>query len=309
MDNSPLSKLSAEIRNEIYELVLCPPGGIQIGFVDGTVAAVKLVHPPPEQKICSLLATCRGIREECRPMLYGANFFQVNELSLSGETFRRKGGEDVRVQRYSECMKELQDVLPLFWKAQIDMGTWRWSSNEVERSDECRSLVECCHVLCDTIPKRPTEGTADLQGLLKIDANDSNKVAELHRQSLPYDPAESYDGPVTLLFDLRDLSTLSVTLVQQQFRIENQRLQRLRTRGAMALQQYSTEIMRLHNIRRRIVPLIAEVVAMEPKYRAQAPKVTPKVTEGPGRQSTGPGLTDDLAMVAGDFYALNLESA
>ncbi|KAI7141272.1 hypothetical protein KC316_g16265 [Hortaea werneckii] len=125
MDNSPFSKLSAEIRNEIYKLVLCPTGGIQIGLVDGTVAAVKLVHPPPEQKICSLLATCRGIREECRPMLYGANFFQLNELSLPGDTFRREGGKDVRVQRYSECMKKLQGVLPLIRKAQIDMGTWR----------------------------------------------------------------------------------------------------------------------------------------------------------------------------------------
>lgn len=274
MDNSPLSKLSAEIRNEIYELVLCPPGGIQIGLVDGTVAAVKLVDPPLEQKICSLLATCREIREECRPMLYGANFFQVNELSLPGENFRREWGEDVRVQRYSECMKKLQGVLPLIRKAQIDMGTWRWSSNEVERSVECRSLAECCHALCDTIPKRPTEGTTDLQGLLKIDANNSNKVAELQRQNIPYNAAEDCYGPVTLVFDLRDLSTLSVTLVQQQFRTENQRLQRLRARGAMALQQYSTEIMQLQNSRRHIVPLIEEVVAMNLGDQTQAPKVT-----------------------------------
>ncbi|KAI7469916.1 hypothetical protein KC351_g12931 [Hortaea werneckii] len=265
MDNSPLSKLSAEIRNEIYELVLCPPGGIQIGLVDGTVEAVKMVNPPLEQKICSLLATCREIRGECRPMLHGANFFQVNELSLPGETFRWKEAKDVRVQRYSECVKKLQGALPLIRKAQIDMGTWRSTSGQSQRSNECRSLAECCHALCDTIRTKSTTMTADLKGQLSIDANDARvNSADYHSA----DDAVAF----TFMFDLRDLSTLSVTLVQQKFRAESQRLQTLRARGEMTLQEYSTEIVRPHTGRRRMVPLIEEFVAMAPEYRAQAPK-------------------------------------
>ncbi|KAI6880257.1 hypothetical protein KC360_g2518 [Hortaea werneckii] len=217
MENSPFSKLAAETRNQIYELVLCPPGGIQIGLVDGIAAAVKLVHPPPEQRICSLLATCRDIREECRPMLYGANFFQVNELSLPGETFQRKEAKDVRVQRYSECMKKLQGALPLIRQ-------------------------------------------------VNIDANDS--VYSAHGP--PTDDAIAF----VFVFDLRDLSTLSVTLVQQKFRAENQRLQTLRARGEMTLQEYSTEIVRLHTGRRRMIPLIAEFVAMNSEDQVRGPNVT-----------------------------------
>ncbi|KAI6829776.1 hypothetical protein KC340_g8510 [Hortaea werneckii] len=293
MDNSPLLKLSAEIRNEIYELVLCPPGGIQIALVDGTVAAVKLVHPPVELKICSLLATCREMRENCRPMLYCANFFQVNELSLPGETSGRKEAKDVRVQRYSECMKKLQGILPLIRKAQIDMGTWCWRLNDVKRSGECRSLAECCHALCDTISTTSTTMAADLKGQLSIDANDTSVYsADGH----PADDAVAF----TFVFDLRDLSTLSVTLVQQKFRAENQRLQTLRARGEMTLQEYSTEIVRLHTGRRRIVPLITEFVAMEPECRAQAPKPISQF----GRESPSPGMTDDVATAAGDFHVL-----
>ncbi|KAI7379779.1 hypothetical protein KC336_g19118 [Hortaea werneckii] len=240
MENSPFSKLAAETRNQIYELVLCPPGGIQIGLVDGIAAAVKLVHPPPEQRICSLLATCREIREECRPMLYGANFFQVNDLSLPGETSRGKEAtKDNRVQRYSECMKKLQGALPLIRKAQIDMGTWRSSSDGVQRSGVCQ---------------------------LNIDANDS--VYSAHGP--PTDDAIAF----VFVFDLRDLSTLSVTLVQQKFRAENQRLQTLRARGEMTLQEYSTEIVRLHTGRRRMIPLIAEFVAMNSEDQVRGPNVT-----------------------------------
>ncbi|KAI7358643.1 hypothetical protein KC354_g9634 [Hortaea werneckii] len=266
MDNSPFSKLAAETRNQIYELVLCPPGGIQIGLVDGIAAAVKLVHPPPEQGICSLLATCREIREECRPMLYGANFFQVNELSLPGEAFRRKEAKDVRVQRYSECMKKLQGALPLIRKAQIDMGTWRSSSDLRQRSDECWSLAECCHALCDTISTKSTTMSADLKGQLNIDANDS--VYSAHGP--PMDDAVAF----VFVFDLRDLSTLSVTLVQQKFRAENQRLQTLRARGEITLQEYSTEIVRLHTGRRRMIPLIAEFAAINSEHQVQGPNVT-----------------------------------
>ncbi|KAI7346896.1 hypothetical protein KC320_g7571 [Hortaea werneckii] len=296
MDNSPFSKLAAETRNQIYELVLCPPGGIQIGLVDGTVAAVKLVHPPLEQKICSLLATCREIREECRPMLYGANFFQVNELSLPGESFR--WNEANRVQRYSECMRKLQGALPLIRKAQIDMGTWHSSSDHVRRSYECRSLVECCHALCDPMSPKSTTMTADLKGQLSIDANGIEVYnADFHSA----DDAVAF----TFMFDLRDLSTLSVTLVQQKFRAENQRLQTLRAKGEMTLQEYSTEIVRLHTGRRRTVPLIEEFVAMAPEYRAPAPRPIKRL----GCESTTPGMTDEVATATGDFDALSARLA
>lgn len=46
-------------------------------------------------------------------------------------------------------------------------------------------------------------------------------------------------------------------------------------------------------------PMLAEVVAMKPEYRAQVPKPI-----GWFGELTTPGMTDDVATAAGDFHAL-----
>lgn len=311
MDNSPFSKLPAEIRNQIYELVLCPPGGIEIGIVGDTAAAVKLVRPPPEQKICSLLATCQVIRKECRSILYGTNIFQIDEPSIPADIVRENKAKSMRVERYEQCLRKLKDVLPLIRKMRIEVGTLRCQFNSW-RGDDSTSLAERCYALRDAMTMISKTTSVDTEGLLRVDVcRLDNSCCFLRLDSAAAAAAAAnrinadHVDQITLHFNLKDLSTLSITAVQQKFRVENQRLQRLRVRGVMTLQQYSTEIVRLHKVRQRIISMVAEVMAMKPTDRTQAPKAT----ESPARQSTGPGLTDDLAMVAGDFYALILESA
>ncbi|KAI7260660.1 hypothetical protein KC343_g2403 [Hortaea werneckii] len=311
MDNSPLSKLAAETRNQIYELVLCPPGGIQIGIVGDTTGAAttKLVHPPPKQKICSLVATCKAIRNECRSMLYGANVFSIEEPSLPTDIFQGDEAKTVHEQRYAECLRKLEGALPFIPKLWIDVGTWRWKEYEHERSAVCKSLAERCHALSEAMTTMPT--TVDVQGLVRISAKDT----PLFRESPEEDAAAAGCGrtsawhahSIAFLFDMRDLSTLSTAAIQQTFRAENRRLHKLRVKGMMTLYQYSVEIMWLHRYRQRIPPMLAEVVAMKPEYRAQAPK--PIVWFGCESKSTSPGMTDDVATAAGDFHALMAQLA
>ncbi|GAB1742348.1 hypothetical protein NU219Hw_g7898t1 [Hortaea werneckii] len=271
MDESTFSKLAAETRNHIYELVLCPPGGIQIGIVGDTTAAAtaKLVHPPPEQKICSLLATCKAIRKECRSMLYGANVFSIEEPSLPTDILQGDEARIVHEERYAECLRKLKVVLPLVQAVWIDAGTWGWNLDEDKRSAACKSLAERCHALREAIMTVPTMTQVDVKGLVRISAN----MPYLPRESPREDAAAAGCGrtsawhanSIAFLFDLRDLSTLSPAAVQQTFRAENQRLRRLRVKGMMTLHQYSMETMWLQRFRARIPPMLAQVVAMEPR--------------------------------------------
>lgn len=85
MDSSPLNRLPAELRNEIYELALTEPYGIVLD-VNNHPAAAKYVYPKtidtktilrcPRPAI-SLLSTCKQIRDEARSI-----YFSVNKLVL-----------------------------------------------------------------------------------------------------------------------------------------------------------------------------------------------------------------------------------
>ncbi|EME79161.1 uncharacterized protein MYCFIDRAFT_79718 [Pseudocercospora fijiensis CIRAD86] len=72
MDSSPLAKLSAELRNEIYELALSFEDTIT---VTGTSASSDLEcsigHPT------ALIQTCRQIRSEATRMFYANNTFHI----------------------------------------------------------------------------------------------------------------------------------------------------------------------------------------------------------------------------------------
>lgn len=69
MELSPFSRLSAELRNEIYELTVILPESIapaQPGNSNGTNKSVNLP---------GILHCCRQIREECLQMFYASNTF------------------------------------------------------------------------------------------------------------------------------------------------------------------------------------------------------------------------------------------
>lgn len=87
MDYSPLSRLPAELRNYIYELVCVTDNPIIISF--------RYFWDPP-----MLLQTCRQLRAEAAPIYYGDNIFHAEEGQLSTlgslEMWLRTIGEEAR---------------------------------------------------------------------------------------------------------------------------------------------------------------------------------------------------------------------
>ncbi|GAB1733671.1 hypothetical protein NU195Hw_g368t1 [Hortaea werneckii] len=297
MDNSPFSKLTAKVRNQIYELVLCPPGGIQVGLVDGTTdaAAVRIVHPPPAQKICSLTATCKAIREECHSMLYDSNTYQMKALALSTDTFQPGSLKEnaVRVEEYVEFFTKVRQVLPLVRRIRIDLGVWRWPRYFHPEGDQDRFwfLAELRYALRFSVPDSMRESTS-LLALFTIDVNELDPCRILPGQNAP-------QAPITFEFD-----PMKINLgVEQKFRTERQKLEESRNEGTITPRQYAMAFMRIHKYQQGIRPMFAHITTIDPVFRWKFSGVTDKRISS-SRESPHPGMTNDVATAAGNSQAL-----
>ncbi|KAK4544186.1 hypothetical protein LTR36_004396 [Oleoguttula mirabilis] len=79
MDRSPLAKLSPELRNSIWKLLVTEDEPLQV-----SVTLPTTVVPPPITKVC------RQIRSECHLMFYAMNTFRLDipsgdECAAEGE--------------------------------------------------------------------------------------------------------------------------------------------------------------------------------------------------------------------------------
>ncbi|GAB1733470.1 hypothetical protein NU195Hw_g9374t1 [Hortaea werneckii] len=74
MENSPIATLSAELRNQIYHLVLTHPEPIVItSSMSGGKAWSRVAR---RRKLLALTRTCRTIREESIKIFYAVNTFK-----------------------------------------------------------------------------------------------------------------------------------------------------------------------------------------------------------------------------------------
>ena len=84
----PFLRLPAEIRNQIYRLCLCFPAGelarLRRLTTRNHLSAYLL---PPLGLVPGLLATCRQLRTEARPLLYQANTFCAHPRLLTSMPF------------------------------------------------------------------------------------------------------------------------------------------------------------------------------------------------------------------------------
>ncbi|KAK5132401.1 hypothetical protein LTR08_009084 [Meristemomyces frigidus] len=99
MDNSPLARLPAELRNDIYTLALTQPG--RIHFPDDLPTTCRcLTTPyiatdegweiaPLSPNATALARTCRQIREESTELFYAENVFEF-ELPWAKESVKGK---------------------------------------------------------------------------------------------------------------------------------------------------------------------------------------------------------------------------
>lgn len=86
MDASPLNKLPAELRNNIYELALHNPGGIDIDVM----FANKIITAQASQQLLALTETCKQIRQESLPLFYATNTFSfaTSDLDIATNPLR-----------------------------------------------------------------------------------------------------------------------------------------------------------------------------------------------------------------------------
>ncbi|KAI7280677.1 hypothetical protein KC345_g4597 [Hortaea werneckii] len=112
MDNSPLTKLSAELRNEIYHLVLYSPEGFTIIYIGNILFDDKVLRNENHQvQPLALTATCKALRTETLQLFYAINTFtfKFRHLDLLEDVFgvfRDRIGDDcVRALRqvFAEC--------------------------------------------------------------------------------------------------------------------------------------------------------------------------------------------------------------
>ncbi|TKA83864.1 hypothetical protein B0A55_00169 [Friedmanniomyces simplex] len=78
MDGSPMKKLAAELRNQIYELAISHPAAIHLRQ-DPSGSALAIAQPADKRHrvTLSLQATCKQFRDECTTMFYPLNDFVI----------------------------------------------------------------------------------------------------------------------------------------------------------------------------------------------------------------------------------------
>lgn len=121
MDNSPLARLPAELRNYIYELVLIETQPIEVNW-----GYSNLWIAPP------LLQTCRQARSEAAPIYYSGSTFTIMHVNTQTklEAWLRTIGPDAR-----RFLRQVR--VGLGWEA---LGSGR----RLERREDYERRLEQC---------------------------------------------------------------------------------------------------------------------------------------------------------------------
>ncbi|KAM3419893.1 hypothetical protein BST61_g3216 [Cercospora zeina] len=86
MDDSPLGKLAAELRNKIYEHVLIHDKPIHVNMMhDGLYRPIRmrLVDQKFNRRPTALLAVCRQTQGECTELFYANNHFRLGLTAIN----------------------------------------------------------------------------------------------------------------------------------------------------------------------------------------------------------------------------------
>ncbi|KAI6866767.1 hypothetical protein KC343_g6097 [Hortaea werneckii] len=99
MENSPIATLSAELRNQIYHLVLTHPEPIIIISSFSLEGYEIWSQVARQRKLLALTRTCRAIREEAIKIFYAVNTFTYVPSSQGLRTQELVQGFDKRIGR------------------------------------------------------------------------------------------------------------------------------------------------------------------------------------------------------------------
>lgn len=158
MENAAFVKLSAEMRNRIYQEVLLEADGIQVYFFPS--GARPLVEPQRKGRL-AITAVCHQIREESLPMFYGANRFTLRTSRLA---FRH-----CPMDREIECFLPMIGTRAAMLLRDIHVVA-RWKLLEFS-SDQPTIFVRCMRKLY-------TDTKANLS--LKMEVSNARGTLSLH---------------------------------------------------------------------------------------------------------------------------------
>ncbi|CAK1363763.1 unnamed protein product [Cercospora beticola] len=85
MDDSPLGKLAAELRNKIFEYVLIHDDPIYMAMkydARGRPNEMRILNRAFNSRPLSLLAVCRQARDECTEMFFANNHFKIGPATI-----------------------------------------------------------------------------------------------------------------------------------------------------------------------------------------------------------------------------------
>ena len=159
MDDSPLKKLSPELRNHIYELTLPLDGVFKIQEVkqfDGWRTKVRFQASSDQRHRFALNQVCKEIRQECTPMLYGRNRFEIRYSCGDCKTPEKV------VQEFYHNIGP--DVASWLRKINIDLKEFDWFWDQENASILLDWLMEI-NALAVKIPQCVIEAAIDLSGL------------------------------------------------------------------------------------------------------------------------------------------------
>ena len=145
MNTSPLGRLPAELRNEIYRLILQPSDGIDI-FLHGPTAELGPLPTPNED--FALAQTCEQIGTESNYILYTEATFRFRTSALSCVNMQhaiQEKSQTCFVENYQSAwnksfiswnnyVKQKTGLSPR--KVVIHLGTWDYSTSVVTSTDE-----------------------------------------------------------------------------------------------------------------------------------------------------------------------------
>ena len=189
MDTSPLGGLSPELRNAIYELVVCLEKPIIISVIRDSTPCHY--NTPLAKNALALTATSRQIRAESLPMFFGANTFELQTeyfkfldvQKLPVDTLDYTADEPITPMRKKKATRRsLKPRLP---------GVWRWIRQIGEENAMSLRNVNIVLGTCDPAHSRFLKPLLTLRSMLaplvKISEN-TNAVC-----TIVFDMMEMFD--------------------------------------------------------------------------------------------------------------------
>jgi len=181
MEHSPLKKVPAELRLEIFKLALRKEGPIHINLRHGTPRA----NPQNDRYRLALSVTCKAIRGESFPAYFEANAFSVKPWTPRAYRFGQPMYDEFEEAAWKKDLMRWLRYVPKVGKTglreiEVDLGPWHSGSLVyrigIYRSFEYLSPMRICETGLDQLTEYCTANDMTLHVNLRVDRDSHVRV-------------------------------------------------------------------------------------------------------------------------------------